>query len=213
MINSDMLKTFEPDDNTISIISKIAQTSECNQDCVKFKVTQVNKEMDEVVDDQAIERMLTISSELDIDENGLYKTELTGYDNSLKNTSIQSSLKTGSVEYTTENNSLEENTGVTIQNINLNTLEAYYIRLKDYGESLLCGNIIDYTTLELKKEHNNVLVVIDFAEVKEVSRNFLETYTKFLLKTSNKVITINMSVDISNDFDMFILTNILEVEE
>ena len=126
-------------------------------------------------------------------------------------------IKTGddSVVYETDINSFEENSGVTIHNIILQELKAYYISLKSISDTFGCGNIFDNLALQIDNEYQNVLLIIDFDEVEEVVDSFFESYTKFLLKTSNKVITINMNTGITNQFGNFILKkiNILEVQE
>lgn len=124
-------------------------------------------------------------------------------------------IKTGddSVVYETDINSFEENSGVTIHNIILQELEAYYISLKSISDTFGCGNIFDNLALQIDNEYQNVLLIIDFDGVEEIVDSFFESYTKFLLKTSNKVITINMNTGITNQFGNFIKQNILEVQE
>lgn len=114
--------------------------------------------------------------------------------------------------YKTDINSFVEETGVTIQNVNF-PIEGYYIRLSEIGKTFICGNIIENLFIELKKnEVENSLLVLDFDGVEELSDNFFKGYTKILLQTSNKVITINMNTGLSNGFSSFILSNIIEVE-
>lgn len=119
----------------------------------------------------------------------------------------------GSVVYKTDINSFEENSGLTIHNIEFSSLTGYYLRLGDINTAFNCGNIINNLDIELKRNEKNVLLIIDFDEVTEVSNSFFKTYTKFLLETSNKVITINMNTAISNTFSDFIQTNITEETE
>lgn len=119
----------------------------------------------------------------------------------------------GSVVYTTDINSFEENSGLTIHNIEFSSLTGYYLRLGDINTAFNCGNIINNLDIELKRNEKNILLIIDFDEVTEVSNSFFKTYTKFLLETSNKVITINMNTAISNTFSDFIQTNITEETE
>lgn len=115
--------------------------------------------------------------------------------------------------YKTDINSFVEESGVTIQNISF-PIEGYYIELADISTSFICGNIIENLFLELEKnEVTNSLLVIDFNKVEELSENFFKEYTKALLSTSNKIITINMSTGLSNDFSSFIKDSIKEVEE
>lgn len=117
------------------------------------------------------------------------------------------------VVYETDINSFEENSGVTIHNVIFNEIRAYYIRLKDVAKTFGCKNVFDNFSLKLDKEYQNVLLVMDFDEVEEVVDSFFESYTKFLLTTNNKVITINMNTNITNQFGFFISKKILEVEE
>ena len=119
----------------------------------------------------------------------------------------------GSVVYTTDINSFEENSGLTIHNIEFSSLTGYYLRLGDINTAFNCGNIINNLDIELKRNETSILLIIDFDEVTEVSNSFFKTYTKFLLETSNKVITINMNTAISNTFSDFIQTNITEETE
>ena len=113
----------------------------------------------------------------------------------------------GSVVYSTDINSFEENSGVTIHNIRF-PITGYYINLKDISKTFNCGTFIDNLDIELEKEGKGFLIVVDFDEVEELSEKFLESYTKFLLKTSYKVITINMDISLTNGFGNFIRKNI-----
>lgn len=119
----------------------------------------------------------------------------------------------GSVVYKTDINSFEENSGLTIHNIEFSSLTGYYLRLGEINTEFNCGNIINNLDIELKRNKENILLIIDFDEVTEVSESFFKTYTKFLLETSNKIITINMNTAISNTFSDFIQTNITEETE
>lgn len=119
----------------------------------------------------------------------------------------------GSVVYKTDINSFEENSGLIIHNIEFSSLTGYYLRLGDINTAFNCGNIINNLDIELKRNEKSILLIIDFDEVTEVSNSFFKTYTKFLLETSNKVITINMNTAISNTFSDFIQTNITEETE
>ena len=119
----------------------------------------------------------------------------------------------GTVVYKTDVNSFEKNSGLTIHNIEFSDLRGYYIRLKDLSSTFSCGNVVDNLVLSIKKEYDNILLVIDFNEVEEVSESFLKSYTKFLLETNNKVITINMNIAISNSFGSFITKSIMEEVE
>lgn len=114
--------------------------------------------------------------------------------------------------YKTDINSFVENTGVTVQNVTF-PVPGYYIKLSNISENFICGNIIENLFMELRKNDiKNSLIVLDFDGVKELSNNFLINYTKILLETSNKIITINMSTALSNEFGSFVLSNLEEVE-
>lgn len=115
--------------------------------------------------------------------------------------------------YKTDINSFVENTGVTVQNVSF-PIEGYYINLGEIGEEFICGNIMENFFIELKKNNvTNSLLIINFEDVEELSESFLKSYTKILLETTNKIITINMNTDLSNKFSNFVLTNIIEPEE
>lgn len=120
------------------------------------------------------------------------------------------------VVYTTEVNTFVENSGLTIKNVilPLSSSKVYYSKLSDVSQNYICGNGFKTNMLEIKKELNtDGILILDFADVEEVSVSFLSTYTKFLLESSNKIITINMSIEISNMFSTYILKNIIKDEE
>jgi len=119
----------------------------------------------------------------------------------------------GTVVYETDINAIELNSGITIKNIDFSSIKGYWIKLSVINKKLICGHILDNIAIAIKKQMDNSLVIIDFSEIEEVSENFLKSYTKFLLETSNKVITINMDATISNDFGNFIEKYIDEVED
>ena len=119
----------------------------------------------------------------------------------------------GRVVYETDLNAFQENSGLTIQNIDLGLLTGYYLKLSTINKSLSCGNMLENTLFSMGLDKKNILLILDFEKVEEVSESFLKSYTKFLLETSNKVLTINMNISISNDFGNFVLANIQEEEE
>lgn len=109
--------------------------------------------------------------------------------------------------YKTQINYFEEKSGVTIQNIEY-PVPGYYINLnKQFGQTLKCGNIIATFFTVLKSKIDNVLLIIDFNGIEEVSSNFCSEYYKYLLTTKNKVITINQNINVSNIFADFVLRN------
>lgn len=118
--------------------------------------------------------------------------------------------------YKTDINSFVEESGLTIQNINF-PIEGYYVKVADLGDKVTCGNLIENAFIELQNEGvSNTLIVVDFIEVEQLSESALKSYTKILLQSSNKIITINMDTSVSNGFSSFILQNIIppiETEE
>ena len=118
--------------------------------------------------------------------------------------------------YKTDINSFVEESGLTIQNINF-PIEGYYVKVADLGDKVTCGNLIENAFIELQNESiNNTLIVVDFIEVEQLSESAMKSYTKILLQSSNKIITINMDTSVSNGFSSFILQNIIppiETEE
>ena len=118
--------------------------------------------------------------------------------------------------YKTDINSFVEESGLTIQNIAF-PIEGYYVKVVDLGDKVTCGNLIENAFIELQNEGvNNTLIVVDFIEVEQLSESALKSYTKILLQSSNKIITINMNTSMSNGFSSFILQNIIppiETEE
>lgn len=118
--------------------------------------------------------------------------------------------------YKTDINSFVEESGLTIQNINF-PIEGYYVKVADLGDKVTCGNLIENAFIELQNEGvSNTLIVVDFIEVEQLSESAMKSYTKILLQSSNKIITINMDTSVSNGFSSFILQNIIppiETEE
>lgn len=109
-------------------------------------------------------------------------------------------LDGGNVIYRNKKNIFVKDSGVTISNPQIQ-IPAYIIRLEEFGENLLCGNIINNILVLLSQNNlDGIILLIDFDGVLDVSQNFVEAYTKYLLKTKNKVITINQNVEVSNAF-------------
>ena len=120
------------------------------------------------------------------------------------------------VAYKSDINSFIADSGVTIKNIvfPIESSKVYYLPLGSLNKTFVCGNLFSNIMLELERvEEKNRIVIIDFDDVDEVSAAFLSTYTKFLLETSDKVITINMNMAISNDFGSYVISNINEETE
>ena len=120
----------------------------------------------------------------------------------------------GTVIYKTDVNSFQEDAGLVINNVDFNSIDpllaGYYVQLSIIGKQLSCGNIISNIETQIKKDIDNSLLIMDFDEVTEVSNNFLESYTKFLLQTKCKVISINMNTEVAKGFSNFVERNIAE---
>lgn len=114
--------------------------------------------------------------------------------------------------YKTQKNLFQENTGLTISNPDIN-IPAYLLSLSNYGTSIMCGHIIDNIIGYLKNaELENILLIIDFRNVIEVSESFAEQYIKFILSTKSKTISINQNTNISNTLSLYI-ESIIDVQE
>lgn len=117
------------------------------------------------------------------------------------------------IVYYDDVNAFMENTGLTIQNVELTQLKAYYLKLGNSDKTFACGGLFDNLVLRINQEVDNVLLIIDFKDVEEASESLLKSYTEFLLTTKNKVITINMNIQITTRFGMFIENNIKDIKE
>ena len=129
----------------------------------------------------------------------------------IKNNDIIFRTGDDKVVYKSDINSFIADSGVTIKNIvfPIESSKVYYLPLGSLNKTFVCGNLFSNIMLELERvEEKNRIVIIDFNGVDEVSAAFLSTYTKFLLETSDKVITINMNMAISNDFGSYVISNI-----
>lgn len=134
----------------------------------------------------------------------------------IKNNDIIFRTGDDKVVYKSDINSFVADSGVTIKNIvfPIKSSKIYYLPLGSLNKTFVCGNLFSNIMLELERvEEKNRIVIIDFDGVDEVSAAFLSTYTKFLLETSDKVITINMNMAISNDFGSYVISNIKEETE
>lgn len=114
--------------------------------------------------------------------------------------------------YKTQKNLFEENTGVTISNPDID-IPAYLLSLSQYGTSIMCGHIIDNIIGYLKNaELENILLIVDFTDVIEISNSFAEQYTKFILSTKSKVISINQNTNITNVLSAYI-EGIIDIQD
>ena len=112
------------------------------------------------------------------------------------------------ITYKTQTNLFLENTGVTIQNV-ANNLPVYGIKLNQFGDTLTCGHIIDNAIGFLKNAKlENIVLIIDFDGIVDISKSFCEQYFKFILNTKSKVISINQNTNINMAFSKYVLSMI-----
>lgn len=112
-------------------------------------------------------------------------------------------LEGDNIIYKGKKNIFVKNSGLTISNPQ-SEIPAYLINMVDFGENLLCGNVINNILVILSQNNiDGVILLIDFEGVLSVSENFVNAYTKYLLETKNKVITINQNTDVSNAFGAY----------
>lgn len=108
------------------------------------------------------------------------------------------------ITYQMQTNLFEANTGVTIRNPDVN-VPAYGIALNQWGTNLDCGHIINTIMGYLKSQDlENIILVVDFSGVTEVSQNFCEQYLKFILATKSKVLSIHQNTNINTAFSLYI---------
>lgn len=102
--------------------------------------------------------------------------------------------------YKSKKNIFNKDSGLTIENPQ-DKIPAYLIKMNEFGTHLLCGNIINNILIVLSQNDlDGIILLVDFDGVLEVSGSFIKDYTKYLLQTKNKVITINLNNDVSNAF-------------
>lgn len=103
-------------------------------------------------------------------------------------------------------NLFEKNKGMIISNPEFD-IPAYILQLKQFGTSLICGHIIENVVGYMKQSDlEEVLLIVDFDEIVEISTSFSEEYVKFLLSTKNKVLSINQNTNINNALSEYILS-------
>ena len=135
---------------------------------------------------------------------------------------VQLRIGDGTVVYETDVNSFEANSGVVVRNVELSTIRdsVYFLPLEvisrgvevnetgyeeiDTKKTIACGNIFDQLVLTINQDYANILIVVDFKNINEVTESFLESYIRFLLSTENKVLSINMNITISTQFSMVV---------
>jgi len=117
-----------------------------------------------------------------------------------------------SIVYQTQQNQFLENTGLTIKNPTTN-IPVYGLKLNEWGTALRCGHIIDNIAGRLKKNGlGNIILIVDFAGITEVSESFCEQYLNFLLTTPSKIININQNTSINNVFVSY-MDSIVDYQE
>ena len=112
---------------------------------------------------------------------------------------------TGDIDmYQTQINQFIENNGVTIQNPTTN-IPVYRLPLNQWGSSLICGNIINNINVTLKKQNlENIILIMDFDNITEISESFCEEFFRFILSTKSKVININQNTSINSTLVSYI---------
>ena len=112
----------------------------------------------------------------------------------------------------TQKNLFEENTGLTILNPDF-SIPAYLLTLSQFGTNIECGHIIDNVVGYLKNSDlENILLIIDFQDVVNISESFCEQYIKFLLSTKSKVLSINQNTNINNALSQYI-ESFIDIQE
>lgn len=121
-------------------------------------------------------------------------------------------LGSDSIIAKTQKNLFEKETGLTILNPDIN-VPAYLIQLSQFGTNIECGHIIDNIVGYLKNaDLENILLIIDFQDVIDISESFSEQYIKFLLSTKSKVLSINQNTSINNTLSQYI-ESFIDIQE
>ena len=119
-------------------------------------------------------------------------------------------------ELTEEINCIVSEQGIIVKNI-VFPIKKENIKKINMSEissgNLQCGKIIDNINLAIKQSNDNLIIVCDFSEIKEISENFCKLWAKLLLETKAKIIPINMSIWVSTIISNFIENNFISVEE
>lgn len=114
--------------------------------------------------------------------------------------------------YQTQPNQFLTETGLTIKNPTID-IPAYGIELNAWGESLLCGHIVDNINGRLLEAGlNNIILIVDFNGIVEISESFCEQYFNFMLTTPSKIININMNTSINKAFVSYI-NSVIDYQE
>lgn len=116
------------------------------------------------------------------------------------------------VIYKTKKNLIVKNEGIVVKNPQTD-ISAYVLNLNVFGKELLCGNIIENIVVNLKlHDMDEVVLIVDFDGVDEISEHFCESYFRFLLESKCKITTLNMSLDVSNIFASYVY-DVISVQE
>ena len=111
-------------------------------------------------------------------------------------------------------NYFAEKEGIVLKNVMFPINECIYIPLINNGQTRIeCGKIIDNLYLFSESNQENYIYIYDFDEIERVSEDFCKSFTKLLLQSKSKIITINMNAAISATFSQFIEKNLRETEE
>lgn len=114
--------------------------------------------------------------------------------------------------YRTQKNVFQENTGLTIQNPDVE-IPAFVLQLSRFGTKITCGHIIDNIVGYMKGIGlENILLIIDFSDVTEISESFIEQYIKFILSSKSKIISINQNTNINRTISLYV-EDIIDIQD
>lgn len=177
MINKNMLKGLEPNISPTSyftVINKIEQKEECNQESIVFSIFQIDKDLESTIENASvISKELTITSGLELSEDNFYRTKLVGYCvDKDKITQIPQDNSSHVVEITeaTLSKSIElkfENKYSKIPGVIVNIDQKYLSYYKEYKTSYLqdedekyIGVIITFEKLKSKAIYPEIRIII-----------------------------------------------------
>jgi hypothetical protein len=116
------------------------------------------------------------------------------------------------IVYQTQKNKFIVESGLTIENPDVN-IPAYLLPLDQWGTSLRCGHIIDNIVGQLKNVGlENIILIVDFKNIVDISEEFCSQYFNFMLTTKSKIININQNTNINNIFVSYI-DNVVEYQD
>lgn len=120
-----------------------------------------------------------------------------------------------------EINKIVKESGITVRNVVFPIENVYFVKMSDFGviskednkAHFECGNIVDSINILIEQGMKDDIIIMDFSDIGSLSESFLIAYTKLLLNTSAKIISINMNVSVYRNFSSFIEGNMIEAEE